>query len=61
MATKELTQEEFDAVLSTLDYLENRVNELMGRIDGLESENRYLQSDIEDLNDRLYKLEVVDE
>lgn len=61
MAIKELTQEEFDAVLSTLDYLENRISELQGSIDDLESENRYLQSDIEDLNDRLYKLEGVDE
>lgn len=56
-----VSPQEFDAVLSTLDFLENEINELKGRVEDLELDKRYLESDIEDLNDRLYKLEGVDE
>lgn len=56
-----MTPQEFDAVLATLDFLENEINDLKHRVEDLESENRYLQSDVEDLNDRIYALEGVDE
>lgn len=52
-----MTDQEFDAVLGTLDYLETMLKDLQNRVDDLESDNRYLQSDIEDLNDRIYTFE----
>ena len=52
-----MTPQEFEAVLQTLDFLEDEINALKSRVDELESENRYLQTDVEDLNDRLYGIE----
>lgn len=45
-----MTQEEYERIL-------DEIQDLNYRIKDLESDNRYLQSDVEDLNDRLYTFE----